>query len=148
MGKFIKYGRIVVVLQGRFAGKKGVVIKATEEGNKERKFGHALVAGVERAPRRVTKAMSKKKIQKRTRVKPFVKYLNLNHLLPTRYQVGTELDLKAVVGEERLGGADKRKELKKELKGIFEDKYRTLPAAKGGNDKSSHLRFLLKKLRF
>ncbi len=65
-----------------------------------------------------------------------------------RYQVGTELDLKAVVGEERLSGADKRKELKKELKGIFEDKYRTLPAAKGGNDKSSHLRFLLKKLRF
>ena len=148
MGKFVKYGRVVVVLQGRFAGKKGVVIKTSDDGNKERKFGHALVAGVERTPKRVTKVMSKKKIEKRTRVKPFVKYLNLNHLLPTRYQLGTEIDFKGIVTEERLGAADKRKELKKELKNIFEDKYRNLPAAKGPNDKTSHLRFLLKKLRF
>ena len=148
MGKFIKSGRVVVVLQGRLAGKKGVVIKTSDEGNKERKFGHALVAGVERAPRKVTKVMSKKKIEKRTRVKPFVKYLNLNHILPTRYQLGSEIDLKSVVTEDRLGAADKRKELKKELKGIFEDKYRNLPAAKGPNDKTSHFRFLLKKLRF
>ena len=148
MGKFVKSGRIVIILQGRLAGKKGVVIRASEEGNKERKFGHALVAGVERGPRRVTKVMSKKKIQKRTRVKPFVKFLNLNHVLPTRYQVGTELDLKQVVTDERIGGADKKKELKKELKGLFEDKYRNLPEAKGANDKSSHLRFLFKRLRF
>jgi len=65
-----------------------------------------------------------------------------------RYQLGTEIDFKGIVTEERLGAADKRKELKKELKNIFEDKYRNLPAAKGPNDKTSHLRFLLKKLRF
>ena len=147
MGKFIKYGRIVVVLQGRFAGKKAIVVKTSDEGTKTRKFGHALVAGVERAPRRVTKVMSKKKIQKRTRVKPFVKYLNLNHLLPTRYQIGSELDLKTLVNDENAAAA-KRKDTKKELKTLFEDKYRTLPAAKGANDKSSHLRFLFKKLRF
>ena len=29
--------------------------------------------------------MSKKKIDKRARVKTFVKYVNLNHLMPTRY---------------------------------------------------------------
>ena len=65
-----------------------------------------------------------------------------------RYQIGTELDLKPVITDERLGGADKKKELKKELKNLLEDKYRTLPAAKGASDKSSHLRFLFKRLRF
>ena len=34
---------------------------------------HALVAGIDRYPRKVTKKMSKKKIQKRSKVKPFLK---------------------------------------------------------------------------
>ena len=38
-------------------------------GSKHRAFGHALVAGVDRAPLKVTVKMSKKKIAKRTRVK-------------------------------------------------------------------------------
>ena len=36
-------------------------------------FSHALVAGIDRYPRKVTKKMSKKKIQKRSKVKPFLK---------------------------------------------------------------------------
>lgn len=32
----------------------------------------------------VTKAMSKEKIKKRTKLKPFIKYVNVNHLMPTR----------------------------------------------------------------
>ena len=85
MGKFLKYGRVVILLQGRFAGKKGVIVKSFDEGNKERKFPHALVAGIERYPRLVNKKMSKKKIEKRTNIKPFIKYVNLNHVMPTRY---------------------------------------------------------------
>ena len=42
-------------------------------GTQDRAYGHALVAGIERYPRKVTKAMSKKKLTKRSRVKPFVK---------------------------------------------------------------------------
>jgi len=52
---------------------------------KERKFPHCLVAGIDKYPRLVTKKMGKKKIEKRTNIKPFVKYVNLNHLMPTRY---------------------------------------------------------------
>ena len=37
---------------------------------------HALVAGIDRYPRKVTKKMSKKKIQKRSKVKPFLKVSN------------------------------------------------------------------------
>jgi len=62
MGKFIKTGRVVLLLSGRYAGKKAVIVKTFDEGNKERKFGHALVAGIERPPRVVTRRMSAKKI--------------------------------------------------------------------------------------
>jgi len=46
-----------------------------------------LVAGVERSPRKVTKRMGSKKIEKRTSIKPFVKYINLNHIMPTRFAI-------------------------------------------------------------
>ena len=42
-------------------------------GTQDREYGHALVAGIERYPRKVTKSMGKKKLTKRSRVKPFVK---------------------------------------------------------------------------
>jgi len=38
----IKSGKVVVVLAGRFAGRKAVVVKASDEGNDIKKFGHAL----------------------------------------------------------------------------------------------------------
>lgn len=38
----IRSGRVVIVLSGRFAGKKAVVVKATDDGNDAKKFGHAL----------------------------------------------------------------------------------------------------------
>jgi len=113
MVKFLKYGRVCVLLTGRQAGKKGVIVKTTEEGTKARKFPHALVAGIEKYPRRVTKRMSKKKIQKKTNIKPFVKNVNLNHLMPTRYVVTGEVDFKGIVTDEKMTKADKRGEMKK-----------------------------------
>jgi ribosomal protein L14E/L6E/L27E len=44
-----------------------------------------LVAGVARCPMRITKKMGKKRITKRSKVKPFVRYVNYNHMMPTRY---------------------------------------------------------------
>ena len=38
----IKSGRIVIVTSGRFAGKKAVVVKTSDDGNNNKKFGHAL----------------------------------------------------------------------------------------------------------
>ena len=38
----IKSGRIVIVTSGRFAGKKAVVVKTSEDVNSNKKFGHAL----------------------------------------------------------------------------------------------------------
>ncbi|CAB4069650.1 RP-L27e [Lepeophtheirus salmonis] len=71
----MRSGRIVVVLSGRFAGRKAVIVRPTDEGNGEKPFGHALVAGVDRYPRKVTKRMSKKKVKQRSKIKPFLKVL-------------------------------------------------------------------------
>ena len=62
MVKFLKYGRVCVMLNGRQAGKKAVIVKTAEDGSKDRKYPHALVAGLEREARKVTKRMSKKRI--------------------------------------------------------------------------------------
>merc|ERR1712183_993104 len=75
--KFSETGKVVIVLAGRHAGKKAVVVKTFDEGNSEKRFSHCLVAGLARNPRKVTKAMSKSKVEKRTKcMKPFVKYIN------------------------------------------------------------------------
>ena len=39
----------------------------------ERPYPHAIVAGIERYPRKVTRGMGKKRIEKRSKVKPFIK---------------------------------------------------------------------------
>lgn len=39
----------------------------------ERPYPHAIVAGVDRYPRKVTRGMGKKRIEKRSKVKPFIK---------------------------------------------------------------------------
>ena len=83
--KIMKAGRIVILLAGRRAGKKAVIVKQFDEGKKGKTFSHALVAGVERPPLKVTKKMSKKKIERRSKCKPFVKVVNYNHILPTRF---------------------------------------------------------------
>ena len=75
---------------GRRAGKKAVIVKQFDEGKKGRPFAHALVAGVERAPLRVAKRMSKTKIKRRSTLKPFAKIVNYNHILPTRFLVTGE----------------------------------------------------------
>merc|ERR1712159_544476 len=116
-------GRVVVLLNGRYAGKKAIVVKTFDDGSKARPFGHALVAGVDRAPLKVTKKMSKKKITKRTKVKPFVKYVNFNHLMPTRYSVPTELSVQGFVTDSQMDTPDGRKEAKIYIKKVLQEKF-------------------------
>jgi len=42
-------------LQGRQAGKKAIIIQNSDTGNKERPYGHCVVAGVQEYPKKVTK---------------------------------------------------------------------------------------------
>merc|ERR1719197_224334 len=123
MVKFLKTGKVVIILQGKYAGKKAVIAKTYDEGMGDRHYGHCIVAGVARAPLKVTKGMSEKKVAKRSRVKPFVRRLNYTHVMPTRYSV--EFDkLKAMdLGADAVSSEAKKKEKTKEVKKIFEERY-------------------------
>jgi large subunit ribosomal protein L27e len=85
MGKFIKSGRVVLILNGRYAGRKAVIVKNYDEATSDKPYGHALVAGIDRYPLRVNKKMGKKRTARRCKIKPFVKVVNYNHIMPTRY---------------------------------------------------------------
>mmetsp|Transcript_25527 Transcript_25527/g.56158 ORF Transcript_25527/g.56158 Transcript_25527/m.56158 type:complete len:149 (+) Transcript_25527:65-511(+) len=148
MGKMIKAGRVCIVTAGRMAGKKAVVVKTFDEGSKARPFGHALVAGVEKEPMRVTKRMSKKKVAKKAgRVKAFVRYINYTHFLPTRYMIPAEIDCKGLVSDAQMDSPEGRKEAKKAIKEILKEKFMYCPLDKTGKP-SKDILFLKRKLRF
>jgi len=143
MGKFIKPGKVVIVLAGRYAGRKAVVVKAFDDGTNEHKFPHALVAGIERYPLKVSARMGQKRILKRSKVKPFIKFINLNHLMPTRYSLSDVEPLKASVKPESVKKAgDGRVEAKKAIKKQFEERYLSKAKQTGGSS------YFFAKLRF
>ena len=86
MVKCLKSGKVVVILSGKYAGKKAVIVKVNEEGNGKYKFPHALVCGVARPPRKVTRRMDEKKVNKKTTMQVFTKVINLQHFMPTRFE--------------------------------------------------------------
>nr|ADW95787.1 60S ribosomal L27-like protein [Phragmatopoma lapidosa] len=136
MGRFMKTGKVVLVLAGRYAGRKAVIVKNYDDGATDRQYGHALVAGIDRYPRKVTKKMGKKKIKQRSKVKTFVKMVNFNHLMPTRYSVDVNLE-KNVVNKDAFRDPSLRRKAKREVKARFEERYKT-----GKN------RWFFQKLRF
>eukprot|EP01103_Thecamoeba_quadrilineata_P008941 TRINITY_DN18651_c0_g1_i1.p1 TRINITY_DN18651_c0_g1~~TRINITY_DN18651_c0_g1_i1.p1 ORF type:complete len:144 (-),score=26.02 TRINITY_DN18651_c0_g1_i1:47-448(-) len=121
MPRFLKSGKVIVILKGRFAGRKAVVVKTDDEGSDSRPYANALVAGIERYPKSVTRRMTKKKISRRTSIKPFLKTLNYNHFMPTRYVL--DVDLSSLTKKSIQKG--KRKDTKKVVKKLFEEKHKT-----------------------
>ncbi|KAF3083111.1 hypothetical protein TWF569_010922 [Orbilia oligospora] len=122
--KFLKPGRVGIVTKGRYAGKKVVIVKVLDEGTKAHPFGHALVAGIERYPSKVTKRMSKKRITKRSKVKPFIKVTNYNHIMPTRYTLDMDT-IKGTLSADTFKEPTQREEAKKTVKKAFEERYQS-----------------------
>jgi large subunit ribosomal protein L27e len=120
--KFLKTGRVAIITRGRYAGKKVVIIQPVDNGNKPHPFGHALVVGIERYPSKVTRRMSKKTQDRRNKIKPFIKTVNYNHLMPTRYTLELEA-LKGSVSAETFSEVSKREDAKKSVKKLLEERY-------------------------
>ncbi|KAF6258232.1 ribosomal protein L27 component of cytosolic 80S ribosome and 60S large subunit [Scenedesmus sp. NREL 46B-D3] len=85
MVKFLKPGKVVILLSGKYAGKKAVIVKNHDDGTSTRGYGHALVCGLAKEPRKVTKRSTAKVQARRSSVKTFTKVVNYNHIMPTRY---------------------------------------------------------------
>lgn len=73
MRKIMKQGKVVLVLSGRYAGRKAIIVRTFDDGTSDKQFGHALVAGIDRYPRKVTKKMNKTLLHKKSKIKPFLK---------------------------------------------------------------------------
>ena len=117
MVKFYKPGKIVVILNGRYAGRKGVIVKSNYESVKGRKFPHCMVVGLSKGPKKPTKKNiakmqaqikqleSSDKEDSADRVKRlksfgiFIKTYNMSHLLATRYTLKDELGIAKSVGK-------------------------------------------------
>merc|ERR1711881_590060 len=139
MVKFLKDGKIVVCLQGRYAGKKAVILKTNDDGGKERPYGHCVVAGVTKAMCKPTEKM-KKLVQRRSRVKTFVKIVNYTHVMPTRYSVENTM-VKVPKGHltaDTFTDQAAKKKFLKSARGVFENKYKERDGS----------RWLFEKLRF
>ena len=115
MVKFYKPGKIVVVLNGRFAGRKGIIVKSNYESVKDRKYPHCMVVGIAKGPRKPTKknlAKLQEKIKQleskensSDKIKAlksfgiFIKTYNMSHLLATRYTLKDEFGLNKALGK-------------------------------------------------
>jgi large subunit ribosomal protein L27e len=66
--------------------------------------------------------MSKTRQAKRSKVKPFIKVINYNHLMPTRYTLELE-GLKGVVTADTFKEVSQREEAKKTVKKALEERY-------------------------
>merc|ERR1712189_80848 len=85
---------------------------------------------------KVTKKMSKKKVSKRSKIKPFLKVVNYNHMMPTRFSVDISFD-KTNINKELLKDPMKKKKARNMVRTKFEERY-----------KSGKNRWFFQKLKF
>ncbi|XP_052028547.1 60S ribosomal protein L27-like [Apodemus sylvaticus] len=97
MGKFMKPRKVVLVLAGHYAGHKAII--NINDDTSDHPYSHALVAGIDCFPLKVTASMGKKKIAKRSEMKSLVKVYSYNHFMLTRYSVDIAVD-KTVVNKD------------------------------------------------
>ena len=154
MSKILKPGRVVVILAGRFAGKKAVVIRSHEAGHGDHKFGHVVVAGISKYPRKVTRAMEAsdkkrgtKRVATRRQVKTFVKAINYRHVMPTRYVSDIQDSLKATIDDATLLDEEKKVSMVRKVQGVFTAKV--AKPTEGKSDKAiTGNAYLFRRLRF
>lgn len=97
----MKPRKLMLVLAGCYSGHKAITMKNIDNGTSDCPYSHALVAGLDCYPLKLTAAMGKKKITRQSKVKSFVKVFNYSHLTPIRYSVDIPLD-KTVVNRMHL----------------------------------------------
>merc|ERR1719213_1405439 len=133
MVKFFKDGKIVVLLQGRYAGKKALILKTMDDNTKERPYGHCVVVGVAKSPLPITKAMCKPTPRMN-------KMVNFTHVMPTRYSVESSMtkSLKAHLSADTFSDPSVKKKFLKAAQAEFEKKYQDGEGQK----------WLFEKLRF
>lgn len=107
-----------------------MIVQTNDQGTNKHSYGHAIVAGIEKGPRKVTKRMSAKKVAARSQITPFVKLVNYRHVLPTRYSIDLGEATKSAINTQAFSTSankeenpEARKASKELLKKSLEEKY-------------------------
>jgi len=66
--------------------------------------------------------MTPQKVERKCRMKPFVKYVNYNHLLPTRFLVKEDFEFRSSATEDKMNTKEGRDALKTDLKKQFQER--------------------------
>jgi large subunit ribosomal protein L27e len=67
------------------------------------------------------------------RVKPFVKFINYQHMMPTRYNLDVTESLAKIIPDDGLTEQEKKKTIRKAVKETLETRYKNI--ASGKNEK-------------
>merc|ERR1712007_244070 len=94
-----------------------------DDGNSSRHYGHALVVGLSRFPKMLTRRHSHEQLKK-TRVKSFIKMVNFKHFMPTRYKIAIQ-DLKSIITSDSLENTKKRVKVSRSSKKILEEEFKS-----------------------
>ncbi|XP_043847853.1 60S ribosomal protein L27-like [Dromiciops gliroides] len=124
MGKFMKPGKVVLVLARKYYRHEAVIVKNIDDGTSDRPYSCSLVAGIDCYPQKVTTSLGKRKIAKRLKIKSFMNIYNYNHLMPTRYSVDIPLD-KTIVNKDVFRDSALKRKVRKDTKVKFEERYKT-----------------------
>mmetsp|Transcript_31600 Transcript_31600/g.61668 ORF Transcript_31600/g.61668 Transcript_31600/m.61668 type:complete len:151 (-) Transcript_31600:778-1230(-) len=91
-------GRVVLVLRGKYSGSKAIIL-AKNSNTYKKGVKTFIVAGIRKYPQNISRKMSSKKISKKSRMKIFIKKINMNHVLPTRFFIDLSKTSKDLVNE-------------------------------------------------
>lgn len=94
MNNCFKIGRIAIILNGKHAGKKGIVIE-NKIKNEKKNTDNIIILGIKNIPRKINQKRNDKK--KKINIKVFFKALNKSHVLPTRYFVDLNPDQQKLI---------------------------------------------------
>ena len=97
MSSCFKMGRIVIILNGRHAGKKAIVIKDKISSVTNSLSNNIRIIGIKNFPSKNIRTKKTSTIDSKRGIKVFLKLINKNHVLPTRYFVDLNPDQQILV---------------------------------------------------
>ena len=81
------------------------------------------------------------------RVKPFVRCINYNHMMPTRYNLDVSEKLAKLIPDDTLGDAEKTKAVRREVKKALEERYKALAGVAASDKVSTGVTYFFKSLK-
>nr|BAS01766.1 ribosomal protein L27 [Amorphochlora amoebiformis] len=88
-----EHGNIALIHRGKHSGKFCIIIKYFEKKNNSKNFEHLLVCGISDSIITTKKSQTNHSVlmPQKMRIKMFVKFININHVIFTRHKLPIEL---------------------------------------------------------